>query len=253
MRSRPYTERMTGIADRFFRARPEESHPLIAGTPEGDGQPAGLVLISSDTGLCGTYNERVALAALGFLRENPSARIVMIGRKGQRILARNGFKPVRTIGDWGGRVDFDRIQELAGWLETQFLSGEVGAWWVATTRFVNALKFQPVVERFLPLGGRPAAKAEGAGFPPLPEKLITEPDPQGVLEELLRRLTRGRFQQFVLEAFTSEHSARMLAMRGATDNASEMIETLTLVMNKARQAAITKELIEVVSGAQALQ
>ncbi len=261
---RPYADALEKIAQRFLAERPRLTHPLLLGAAhpelvEGERlavrastgsartepPPAGLVVLSSDTGLCGTYNERVLELAERFLAEHPSAVTVAIGRKGARMLARRGVRRAREALDWGGRYDARRMEELLEWLTQRYLEGTVSGWAITYTRFLSALSWKPVIEGFLPVE-RPPEKE-------YPEKVIAEPDTAQFLEQLLRQHVRARIARVALEAFTAEHSARMIAMKNATDNAGEMIDTLTLVRNKARQAAITKELIEVVSGAEALR
>lgn len=245
---RPYAERLKEILNRFLAAHPALEHPLLGSRVMAIPPPVGLILVTSDTGLCGAYNERVIAAAENFLKENPSAVLAAIGKKGNRFLARRGISRIKEILDWSGRYDPDKVSAVAEWLKGLYLEGKVSAWWIATTRFISALRFKPVVERFLPVD-RPVA----ADLPAAKERMITEPDPQAVAEKLLDRFASAHFTRFLLEAFTSEHSARMISMKNATDNAAEMIDHLTLVRNKVRQAAITKELIEVVSGAEALR
>jgi len=240
---RPYAEGLAQVAQRFLSANPGLQHPLIA--TEQSEAPAGLVIITSDTGLCGTYNEKVFSAAAGFRREFPSAVVVAIGKKGTRVLIHRGVRAAKEILSWGGRYDPSEAAGLLEWLEAEYLGGRVSSWNVAYTRFISALSWKPAVERLLP-AERPVA-AE------YPEKIIVEPDAATFADRLLRRQLRSQFTRILLEAFTSEHSARMVAMKNATENADEMIDTLTLVRNKARQAAITKELLEVVSGAEALR
>ena len=201
-------------------------------------------MISSDTGLCGAYNERVLALAIGFLRENPSAKVVAIGKRGSRFLSRRRIARERELLDWGGRLQRSQAEQLFRWMDGAYRAGEVSSWWVAATRFVSALRWNAALERLLPI--EPAAAGSW------PERVLVEPDVPAVGSELLERAAVCRLQGLLLEAFTSEHSARMIAMRNATENASEVIDQLTLARNKARQAAITKELIEVVSGAQAL-
>ena len=273
---KPYALRLDEMTTRFLAAHPVLRHPLLgdpaviartATQSKAKGRqdeaiseiassafgglamtttaPLGLVVITSDTGLCGTYNERVVALAEGFLKENPSAHVVAIGRKGNRALVRRGIPRIKEILDWGGRLDPDRMMSLFDWMESYYLESKVSAWWIATTQFFSAVRWKPAVERFLPM--------ERAASQGLPEKVILEPNRDALAAELLRRTVVARFRRILLEAFTSEHSARMIAMKNATDNASEMIDHLTLVRNKVRQAAITKELIEVVSGAEALK
>ncbi len=259
---RPYAETLGQVTQRFLSAHPGLDHPLLE--PKGvrpllvqkGSDPfwtAGLVVITSDTGLCGAYNEKVLSAAARFRREFPSAVVVAIGRKGIRSLAhRGGPRPVKEIITWGGRYDSAQADKLLGWLESEYLGGRVSSWNVATTRFLSALSWKPTMERLLPVE-RPQKSVPGLRPGTVPEKIIVEPDAAAFTDRLLRRQLRSQFARVLLEAFTAEHSARMVAMKNATENADEMISSLTLVRNKARQAAITKELIEVVSGAEALK
>jgi len=264
---RPYAQRLKRMTERFLEAHPGLKHPLIESDihrstthPEfiegerprpstGSGRtatvPVGLIIVSSDTGLCGTYNERVLGLSKGFLLEHPSAVVVAIGKKAGRFLARRGIRREKEILDWGGRYHPDRASPVLDGIEEIYLKGSVSAWWIAYTQFICALSWKPTLERFLPMERPPSLD--------LPERMLTEPDEARVLQEILRRFVRASFTRILLEAFTAEHSARMIAMKNATDNAAEMIESLTLVRNKVRQAAITKELIEVVSGAEALK
>ncbi|MBI1952851.1 MAG: ATP synthase F1 subunit gamma [Candidatus Omnitrophica bacterium] len=242
---RPYAERLNSMAGRFLSAFPDFQHPFLATGAAASEAPAALLLVTSDTGLCGTYNDRLVALAEGFLKEHPTHRLITLGKKGNRHFARRGQARLKEILDWSGRFEAGRAKELLAWLTKPFLDQGISSLWIAHARFVSALRFKPVVERLLPVE-RPAP-------PALPERLLTEPQPGPLGEELLRRALEATFGEILLSAFTAEHSARMLAMKNATDNASEMIDHLTLLRNKARQAAITKELIEVVSGAEALR
>ena len=249
---KPYALALGQMTQRFLSANPELQHPLLGPVsvraefveaPEVP--PAGLILVTSDTGLCGTYNERVLSAAAKFRMEFPSGVVVAIGRKGTRALAHRGVRPAKEIVTWGGRYDPAEAGKLLGWMEAEYLEGRVSSWNASYTRFLSALSWKPVVERLMPTE-RPEPQE-------YPEKVIVEPDAATFADELLRQQLRSQFARILLEAFTAEHSARMVAMKNATENADEMISSLTLVRNKARQAAITKELIEVVSGAEALK
>ncbi len=271
MSFRPYADRLEDMARRFLAAHPAFAHPLLEGKSpvmvslsnhdrtenrssfdklrtngdETPPPPAGLIIITSDTGLCGTYNERILGVAEKFLLEFPSAQIVTIGKKGNRLLARRGIARTREILDWGGRYDQMKVDDLVNWLEQGYLSGQVSGWHVAYTQFISALQWKPIVVQLIPLVRQAAQE--------YPDQIIVEPDAERFAEELLSKFVKAQYGRILLEAFTAEHSARMVAMKNATENATEMIDHLTLVRNKARQAAITKELIEVVSGAQALQ
>ena len=249
---KPYAHRLEDLTRRFLGGQPGLTHPFLeaAVSVEEENQeetppPIGLVIISSDTGLCGTYNERILSEAERFLLENPSAVTVAVGKKASRFLHRRGKKSIKEMLDWGGRYDMAKMLQTAAWLQELYLNKSVSGWWVVYTGYLSALRWKPTVERYLPVE-KPAAEE-------FPEKIISEPNPEAVADDLLRRFMSAQFVRMILEAFTVEHSARMIAMKNATDNAAEMIETLTLIRNKARQAAITKELIEVVSGAEALR
>ena len=271
MSFKPYTQRLEQITTRFLAAHPTLVHPYVSAGNEWKETeaPVGLVVISSDTGLCGTYNERVFGVAKQFLMEHSSAMLVTIGKKGNRVLARRGIARAREILDWSGRYDPSKVISLLDWMEELYINGTVCTCSIAYTQFITALRWKPTVDLFLPVErpaplarpepmepGRAASSSQGGpgpASPDLPEKVIAEPNREKVADECLRRYVKGRFTRILLEAFTSEHSARMIAMKNATDNAAEMMDHLTLVRNKARQAAITKELIEVVSGAEALR
>ena len=231
------------MTKRFLSVQPGLIHPLLTG---GNAEaPVGLLVITSDTGLCGTYNERIISAAAKFVLEYPSAKVVTVGRKGNRSFARRGMGRIREILDWGGRYNAKATREFVLWMQQMYLNGEVSAWHVAYTQFISALRWKPALERILPLD---YAASKGSD-----DKLLIEPEAPELADIILKRYMEAGMTRIFLEAFTAEHSARMIAMKNATENATEMIGTLTLVRNKARQAAITKELLEVVSGAEALK
>ncbi len=248
----PYAERIQEMAKRYVASQPNLAHPLLkpsAPGTEGAQSTVGLVVITSDTGLCSVYNDRIIETAQDFLKENPSAQVVAIGKKGYQALLRLSVTPIRAILDWSGRYHHDQSAELLQWIEARYRTGEVTTWWAAYTQFISALRLKPTVELLLPI--EMAVETEQYG--PLPRRVLVEPNTAELTDALLNRSLQVRFKQLILEALSSEHSARMMAMRNATENASEMIDRLTLVRNKVRQASITKELIEVVSGAQASQ
>ena len=249
---RPYADSLEKMTRRFLSMHPGVEHPLLSTVrPEHvEGRtetvpPAGLLVITSDTGLCGTYNERVMGEMERFHREFPLLVAVTIGKKGTRVLARKGIRRAKEIVHWGGRYQPEQAMPLLAWLEERYLDGEVSSWSVAYTQFISALAWRPTVELLLPVE-RPQAQA-------FPEKVIVEPDLPRFLDELLKQYGRARFARILLEAFTSEHSARMVAMKNATDNAEEILRQLTQQRNKLRQAAITKEISEIVGTAEALK
>lgn len=251
--ARPYVDRLEGITRRFLEATPGLTHPLLApltGTiPEGDSPPIALVLVTSDTGLCGAYNERLLAKARQVLAETP-ARMVVIGRKGLAAARRMGWPLLASHTELGGAVTEAFVRQLAGELIAAYQAGEVSGVQMLYTTFLSALSGRPTVATWLPLSAPPADHSRVAsGDVPY----LYEPSPAVIAEQLLPAALTATLRRWLLEAVTSEHSARMVAMTAATDNAAEMIDTLTLVRNKVRQAAITKEISEIVAGAEALK
>jgi len=250
-------------------------HPAMARHPLCERRPVAtataLVVISSDTGLCGAYNTNVINLAEAYLRKDGSvpvqlapplhgrAGLVLIGKKGFRYFTKRGYSVIASSLDLAGRPDLSIIRQIATSLMDAFLAERVDAVEVAYTRFVSSVAYRPVIEPWLPVqlpvtsatnrGG--SAKFFGGSYQ-LPD-YIFEPTPERVFEELLPRVAIAKFAQMVLEAFTSEHSARMIAMKNATDNAEELLDELTLLRNKVRQATITKEISEIVGTAEALK
>jgi len=220
-----------------------------------------LVVITSDTGLCGAYNAHLINLVEAHLKQDGKVpvQLVLIGKKGFRYFTKRGYSVIASSLDLAGRPDLSIIRQIATSLMDAFLAERVDAVEVAYTRFVSSVAYRPVIEPWLPVqlpvtsatnrGG--SAKFFGGSYQ-LPD-YIFEPTPERVFEELLPRVAIAKFAQMVLEAFTSEHSARMIAMKNATDNAEELLDELTLLRNKVRQATITKEISEIVGTAEALK
>ena len=230
-----------------------ESHPLFEQRASRARQ--ALVVITSDTGLCSTYNAHLIVRAERLLEErrrvasDETWHVVPIGKRGARYFAKRGW-PLE--GGWlelGGRPDPARLRAIGEDLVHRFLSRQIDGLTLAFTRFISPMVYRPTVEPFLPLA-RPAvsdAAREAA------VEYIYEPSRQRVLDVALPLWAQTKMLVALLEAFTSEHSARMIAMKNASDNAKEMLETLTMKRNKIRQAAITRELAEIVGTAEALK
>jgi F-type H+-transporting ATPase subunit gamma len=219
-------------------------HPLITERPV---TKSTLIVATSDTGLCGTYNSNVLHETLRFLRENPArpVEIIAVGKFGLNSLTHQGARIYRGFTELR-LSNFEAMSlEVARHAKEQFLHGETDEVLLVYTHYVSRATHVPRIARYLPLA-RPAAKQE--------QKIeyILEPDAETVLAKVLPRFLDLTMKLALIEASLSEQIARMLAMKQATDNAEEMIDDLTLLRNKLRQAAITKELIEVVSGARAL-
>jgi F-type H+-transporting ATPase subunit gamma len=249
-RARPYADKVRNIAAHLSQANPEYRHPFLVQRTEI--KAAGLVVVTTDKGLCGGLNTNVLRAVTNKLRDlrgaNVDVRATAVGNKGFGFLNRIGAKVVSHVVQLG---DTPHLERLIGPIKLQldaFAAGEIDAVYIAYTRFINTMKQEPVIEQLLPLT---ADKLEG-NVREYSWDYIYEPDAQSVLDELLVRYVEALVFQAVAENMASEQSARMVAMKAASDNAKKVIEELQLSYNKARQAAITKELAEIVSGAAAV-
>ncbi len=249
-RARPYADKVRNIAAHLSQANPEYRHPFLVQRTEI--KAAGLVVVTTDKGLCGGLNTNVLRAVTNKLRDlrgaNVDVRATAIGNKGFGFLNRIGAKVISHVVQLG---DTPHLERLIGPIKLQldaFAAGEIDAVYIAYTRFINTMKQEPVIEQLLPLS---ADKLEG-NVREYSWDYIYEPDAQLVLDELLVRYVEALVFQAVAENMASEQSARMVAMKAASDNAKKVIEELQLSYNKARQAAITKELAEIVSGAAAV-
>lgn len=242
--SRPYEERLrTVLNDLGPYAEPEDS-PLLARRPV---ERVAVVLVTSDRGLVGAMNVNVIRATLRFAQTQRSASYVAVGRKGIAALRRLRSPLTAEFSGLGDRPSSTETNIIARVAQEEFVAGRVDEVHLAFTRFVNTLRQVPTVRRLLPLVPEEEDIDE---LPPL--QYIFEPDARTVLGAVLPRLIEVAVYQAVLESIASEQSARMVAMRNATDNAGDLIDALELAANKARQTRITKEMLEIASGAQAL-
>src|SRR5688572_19698000 len=250
MRSaRPYSEKVRNIAANLGKANPEYTHAFMK---TNDVKAAGIIVVSTDKGLCGGLNTNVLRAVTQKLRELQSAGVdtqaVAIGSKGLGFLNRIGAKVVSHVTQLGDTPHLERLIGPVKVLLDQYAQGKLSAVYLSYTRFINTMKQEPVIEQLLPLTADSFKSDENEpGW-----DYIYEPDAQTVIDELLLRYLEALVYQAVAENMASEQSARMVAMKAATDNAGNVIAELKLVYNKTRQAAITKELSEIVSGAAAV-
>src|SRR5574343_1436596 len=255
MRSaRPYSEKIGNIAANLATANPEYKHPFLVSNDQA--KAAGFVVVTTDKGLCGGLNTNVLRAVTGKLKEleaaGQSAEVVAIGNKGLGFMNRIGAKVVAQAIQLGDQPHIEKLIGPVKVLLDKYVAGELSAVYLCYTRFINTMKQEPVVQQLLPLsteglaGGAEGSKASHAW------DYIYEPDAATVIDELLVRYTEALVYQAVAENMASEQSARMVAMKAATDNAGTLIGELKLVYNKTRQAAITKELSEIVGGAAAV-
>jgi F-type H+-transporting ATPase subunit gamma len=217
-----------------------------------DGAPPALVVCTSDAGLCGSYNTNLIQLAEATLRQDgrrPIA-IMFIGKKGYRYFTKRGYSAVESYVDLAGRPNPRKTEAIGRSLMDRFLSGQVSSVSVLHSQFISAMVYRPIVQQWLPIqlnSGTQAPRHPGT------DEYIFEPSARAVFEDLLPRWALATFQLMLLEAFTSEHSARMIAMKNATDNAEKLVGELTLQRNKIRQATITKEISEIVGTVEALK
>ena len=247
--ARPYSDRIRNIAANLGKANPEYTHPFMQ---TNDAESAGFIVVSTDKGLCGGMNTNVLRALTNQLRTNQTAGIssqaVAIGNKGLGFLNRVGAKVVAHVTQLGDTPHLDKLIGPVKVLLDAYAKGEVKSVHLCYTRFINTMKQEPVMEQLLPLTSDTLKADKGAhGW-----DYIYEPDAQAVIDDLLVRYVESLVYQAVAENMASEQSARMVAMKSATDNAGSVIAELKLIYNKTRQAAITKELSEIVAGAAAV-
>ena len=247
--ARPYSDKIRNIAAHLGQANPEYAHPFMK---VNDSKTAGLIVVTTDKGLCGGLNTNVLRSVTVKLRElqgqGVSVEAVAIGNKGLGFLNRVGAKVVSHVTQLGDRPHLDKLIGPVKVLLDAYAEGKINAVYLSYTKFINTVKQEPVVEQLLPLKAE-AIKADAGQHS---WDYIYEPDAQSVIDELLVRYVESLIYQAVAENMASEHSARMVAMKAATDNAGNVIGELKLIYNKTRQAAITKELSEIVSGAAAI-
>ncbi|WP_428421445.1 F0F1 ATP synthase subunit gamma [Methylibium sp.] len=249
--ARPYADKIRNVAANLAHANPEYTHPFMV-VGSGAAQVAGFVVVTTDKGLCGGLNTNVLRAVTAKLREleasGQKAEAVAIGNKGLGFLNRIGAKVVSHATHLGDAPHLEKLIGPVKVLLDAYAQGKLNAVYLCYTRFINTMKQEPVVEQLLPLASdKLEADAGEHGW-----DYIYEPDAKTVIDDLLLRYVEALIYQAVAENMASEQSARMVAMKAATDNAGTLIGELKLVYNKTRQAAITKELSEIVSGAAAV-
>ena len=246
--ARPYGEKIRRVAGNLSHAVTDYRHPFLAKHEQV--KNVGLITVTSDKGLCGGLNSNLLRLALGKMKEwaaeGKQLQATAIGNKGFGFLQRTGTNVVSHVIGLG---DTPHLEKLIGPVKIQldaYMKGEIDVLYIAYTRFINTMKQEPVLDQLLPLSG------DMMGGESNKWDYIYEPDAKAVIDDLLIRYVEAMIYQAVAENMASEQSARMVAMKSASDNAKNVIGELKLVYNKARQAAITKELSEIVSGAAAV-
>jgi F-type H+-transporting ATPase subunit gamma len=247
--ARPYSEKIRAIAANLGKANPDYTHPFMQ---TNEAKTAGYILVTTDKGLCGGMNTNVLRALTTKLREEQAAGVtveaVAIGNKGFSFLNRIGARVVSHVTQLGDTPHLEKLIGPVKVLLDAYAEGKVNAVYLCYTKFVNTMRQESVVERLLPLATDSLKVEEGQQHA---WDYIYEPDAASVIDELLVRYVESLVYQAVAENMASEQSARMVAMKAATDNAGNVIGELKLIYNKTRQAGITKELSEIVSGAAA--
>lgn len=247
-RARPYAVRMQSTLAEVARGLPDDAHPLFeVRDPVEDVE---VIVVSSDRGLCGAFNSNVTKFALAHIQDLEAKRhqptITTAGRRANDFFKRRHPDKMGAHYPQAGWVSYEQAAEIARRVMGRFLSGEVDEVWLVYNEFLSAISQKPTAVRLLPF----SASGDGEPVESLPHEI--EPSPESLLAVLVPKAVEVAIYQALLENQTGEHAARMAAMESATRNTEELVETLTLQFNRARQAAITKELVEIVSGAEAL-
>jgi F-type H+-transporting ATPase subunit gamma len=228
-------------------------HPLLQ--PRETIKSVTAVLITSDRGLCGAYNTNMIRAAMDFVRaQTVPVRFVAVGKKGRDLLLRRRQMLAAEFINLPSNPSFSDVSAIGQLAVEEYLSGRADQVYLGYTEFINTLRQEPRIRLLLPLKTEPAPGGDGAGagHTDPAAAYIYEPSQEGLLDVIVPRFTALQVYQAILEAAASEHSARMVAMRNATDSAKELLGTLQLGYNKARQLAVTNDLLDIVGGVEAL-
>jgi len=242
-RAKPYHEKMEIFLSHLMDSAQGVSHPFFESR---EVKTIALVVVTSDRGLCGGYNTNVINRAEAFLKEEraQTVQLILVGKKGYDYFKLRQWPILLKFLDLSGRPDVKLISKISDQLVEAYLSGTVDEVDVLYTEFVSALSIKPVLKKFLNL------QQSKTG---LKSDFILEPDVETIVDTFLNRQIASRMYTALLESFTAENSSRMVAMKSATDSAKDMIDRLSLMGNKARQAAITKEILEIVTAGEAMK
>jgi len=246
--SRPYGEKIRNVAAHISHANPEYRHPFLVSRDSV--KRIGLIVVTTDKGLCGGLNTNALRLALNKIKEwealGEEIEVCALGNKGLGFMQRLGASVVAQVTGLGDKPQMDKLIGALKVMLDGYTQDRFDRLLIIYTKFVNTMKQEAVVEQLLPLSGDALGTPEGSW------DYIYEPDAKSVLDQVLTRYVEALIYQGVAENMASEQSARMVAMKAASDNAGKVIEELTLIYNKTRQASITKELSEIVAGAAAV-
>ena len=250
--ARPYSDKIRNITSNLANANPEYTHSFMAQAKGVQAKAVGFIVVTTDKGLCGGMNTNVLRLVTQKMRELETAgkkiEVVAIGNKGLGFMNRVGVKVVSHAIQIGDTAHLDKLIGPVKVMLDRYEAGELDAVYVCYTKFINTMKQEAMVEQLLPLSSAQLSADKDS----LSWDYIYEPEAQTVIDELLVRYVEALVYQAVAENLASEQSARMVAMKSASDNAGNVIGELKLIYNKTRQAAITKELSEIVAGAAAV-
>ena len=247
--SRPYTESLFELVAKLNAAGVGEGNPLLS-QPNPDAPELTLV-ISAERGLCGPYNGSILRTSLKQLRANPGSVLEVVGKKGANALKFNGYTDFKALSGFGDKPQYEDVERIARGYTQRFIDGEISAVRIVYMKYISAGKQIPTVLQLLPFATPEIeADSDASGFSDVYE---FSPDPESLLNHLLPSAVKAVLFQCFNDAIVSEHIARMVAMKAATDNAGKMGNALKRQFNRLRQAQITTELTEIISGAAALE
>jgi F-type H+-transporting ATPase subunit gamma len=250
-KGKPYANTMAELVGALAPSVKDFSHPLLTVRPV---QNVMIVAIAGDKGLCGAYNTNILRVSHRFLDEKIAelgkdhVKLVTIGRKSNEYFAKRGYIAEQKFPGIGPETPYEQIRAISNTLTGEFSIGQVDEVYVCYTEFISALVQRPETVKFLPIEPPSAGEGEGKGN----ADFIFEPKIEDLLGVLLPRYVETRVYQLLLEATASEFGSRMTAMSNATKNANDQIDSLTLVANRTRQAGITKELLDIIGGSEAI-
>lgn len=252
--SRPYTGKLQEVLARLVSISVDAKHPLLE--KHDPVKKVAYVVVTADRGLCGAFNTNIIKKALVAMAEEDrqvESSIVAVGRKSRDFFRKRAYKMQAEFINLGDKLDYSQAKEIGQFITQMYEEGAADEVYIVFAHFVNAMRQIPTIEKILPIEPPTEAKAEAEEIAKYSPDYIYEPNVDEILVNLLPRYLESQIYHALLESKASEHGSRMTAMGNATENASELVDKLTLEMNKARQAAITSEILEISGGAEALR
>lgn len=247
--SRAYSRKLDDILTQVsFNTNPKQ-HPLLSSQSETNKQ--AIVVISTDRGLTGSLNTNLFKSILKFQIQNTDMDFYTVGKLAKDFTLKSDFNLVAEFGEVGDKIEYEQAVPISKLLTTEFLNGKYSTIWISYMDFISTLVQKPRITQLLPLQKQTLAEKQETGFVTNKEYLF-EPDPKTILDWILPYYVELKVYQSLLEARASEHSARMVAMKSASDNATQLADDLTLVYNRSRQASITSELSDIVTATMTL-